>query len=600
MGSWVTAVVGYGSDRWDKKSCTFSKQISESLSFGRYEQIKRVFHLVDNSSPSCNSTSPAYNPAAKVALFPDTIVNRVDAVSTPDMDQVIDETTWGTAARGPSKSELVKRIRGKPGVTKGGQHVVLCDATRKRPRAILPRHKKNQRALTGSTAEGPNEVLLLLHSLMERNVRIPNLHITADNYFSNIKLFEQLPEGVTATMTLNRGSHPSGLSGCLYKEKVLPHLEEVKAARHCHPVVAVKGDTAIVSMMSTGATNFIIKHSAYKEIGYYGREKEMGRGEQKRRWEIEMNEARALYLITYGIIDRVDRGIRDIGASTICCRWYVPANLHFFCLAVVVARDLYEEAYAHWRQVALGERRAGKGKGGKGKGAGKGKGGKGRSCVGSRGRAPGKEPRREHAAAVPGPSAVARYPAKHTAKQFRELLSTQMLGFNLHDKSARHYSYPEEIQLCKATTTRQRPRNAQAVQAVQPVDSVRYHDPLGHLRAIGVVTTDSEKNKNPTRKCAWCGKSTSVMCTVCNVPLGLKSRSGHACCFSYYHDPLVGHLAWAVDKEPPPADAEIEALRKQLQQRAALEARSAAQARSSATGSSATGSDLLAILPGGQ
>ena len=137
------------------------------------------------------------------------------------------------------------------------------------------------------------------------------------------------------------------------------------------------------------------------------------------------------------------------------------------------------------------------------------------------------------------------------------------------------------------------------MQAVQPVDAVRYHDPLGHLRSIGVVTTDSPKNKHPTRKCAWCGKSTSVMCTVCNVPLALRSRNGHLCCFSYYHDPLVGHLAWAVDKEPPPADADIETLRKQLQQRGALRDQAAAQSRSSATGSSATGSNLLATVPGG-
>jgi hypothetical protein len=445
-------VIGHSSggiwQRWDTKSCTFSQQIAGALPWARYEQIKRVLHLCKNSDDRCNSRHIAYDPAVKVALFPDTIVAQCNAISTPDRDQTIDETTWGTAARGPTKSDLTKRIRGKPGVTKGGQHVVLSDATHKRPRAIIPRHKKTAKVLLGSAAEGPNEVLLLLQQLEDNNVLIPQLHLTADNYFSNVKLSEQMPSRVSATMTLNRSNHPRGLAGHLYKEKVVPHLEEVRAARHVNPSVAIKGDNAVVSMMSTGSTNFIIRTQGYAKIAYYPRQKTMGRAAAKRIWDIEMNEVRALYLFKYGIIDRIDRGIRDTQMSTICCRWYVPAMLHFFGMAVVVARDFYEEAYHYFQEserqriaseaAATTAAAAAAADGGKGRGRGQRasntRGGK----QGRRGKGRGRGGR--------GGGACRHYPKKLKGKQFREQLSVGMLDFKLHDAraGARKYLYPHE------------------------------------------------------------------------------------------------------------------------------------------------------------
>jgi hypothetical protein len=293
--------------RWDKTSCTFSPHISDSLGWRRYEQIKRVFHLCKNSDQKCQSSSPSYDPACKVSLLPETIVSSTNRISVPSKDQTVDETTWGTQAMGPKSSNMCKRIRNKPGVTKGGQHVVMMGCDKKRPRAVVARHNKNDKLLQNSQAEGPNEILLLLRGLKDSGVTIDDLHITADNYFSNEKLFEQMDPDVKATMTLSRNCHPKGTTGCLYKAKVQPHLAECKAARKCEPIVAVKGPNMTVSMMSTGSTNFLCRSGAYKDIRYYGRTKYRGRGRNKRHWDIEMNATRSLYLCTYGAIDRTTR-----------------------------------------------------------------------------------------------------------------------------------------------------------------------------------------------------------------------------------------------------------------------------------------------------
>jgi hypothetical protein len=52
-----------------------------------------------------------------------------------------DETTWGHQGFGEAGSGVVGQILGKPGVSKGGQTVVVSDVDRIRPRAYVHRHK---------------------------------------------------------------------------------------------------------------------------------------------------------------------------------------------------------------------------------------------------------------------------------------------------------------------------------------------------------------------------------------------------------------------------------------------------------------------------
>ena len=88
-----------------------------------------------------------------------------------------------------------------------------------------------------------------------------------------------------------------------------------RAARMLCPIVFVKeveacGDDQAyrrvhVSFQSTGPTN-ISTVNALDAVMFMKHAKERGRGAQKRVWEIEMNEARLLYLRTYGKIDTAD------------------------------------------------------------------------------------------------------------------------------------------------------------------------------------------------------------------------------------------------------------------------------------------------------
>ena len=96
--------------------------------------------------------------------------------------------------------------------------------------------------------------------------------------------------------------------------------------------------------------------------------KERGRGLHKRRWGIEMNEARRLYLGTYGMIDKIDHYITNCNMnyrqvqhrlmlspkffSYYYCPlllllrswkyWHSPMN-YAKALAVTVAYDVYRE-----------------------------------------------------------------------------------------------------------------------------------------------------------------------------------------------------------------------------------------------------------------
>ena len=51
--------------------------------------------------------------------------------------------------------------------------------------------------------------------------------------------------------------------------------------------------------------------NALSEISLYVRERNRGRGADKRVWGIKMNHAQELYLKTYGAVDKLDHMIMD-------------------------------------------------------------------------------------------------------------------------------------------------------------------------------------------------------------------------------------------------------------------------------------------------
>jgi hypothetical protein len=65
---------------------------------------------------------------------------------------------------------------------------------------------------------------------------------------------------------------------------------------------------------------------------------------QKVKWAIEMNEARQLYLASYGRIDTIDSLIKNCNMFYVSWKyWHHASKLHVQALAVVVAYDMYKE-----------------------------------------------------------------------------------------------------------------------------------------------------------------------------------------------------------------------------------------------------------------
>jgi hypothetical protein len=146
-------------------------------------------------------------------------------------------------------------------------------------------------------------------------------HITWDNFFSGDAILEfACKKGFGLTMTCRRDRLPnkSVIDGCYWHKEKTDSGPRPKAARYEQPIFAIKrfGDSLIqhTSFQSTSSCN-ITCVNALNELRLYVATKERGRGINKRRWGIEMNEARELYLNTYGVIDRLDHLIQNCSMS---------------------------------------------------------------------------------------------------------------------------------------------------------------------------------------------------------------------------------------------------------------------------------------------
>ena len=115
--------------RWQVGS-DYDNLIDLSMTHCRFIQIKRVMKLCDNKA--CPKQGEAgYDPAYKFDYIWKTIVHNVNAISkTADLDLCGDETSYATGSYGEKGSGLVGRIQNKPGVSKGGQIVLVSDVQR--------------------------------------------------------------------------------------------------------------------------------------------------------------------------------------------------------------------------------------------------------------------------------------------------------------------------------------------------------------------------------------------------------------------------------------------------------------------------------------
>ena len=299
----------------------------------------------------------------------DVIIHNVNAVSArADLDQCGDETTFGHNGFGEPGSGLWSRLTGKPGVTKGGQTVIVLDRSWMRPRAYSHRHKLHTPPNGFTSAQGPCEarrIAEMIKPMVEKEPQVQGVkklfqdypHFTWDNHFSGDQIMDWLGEnGFSATMTCRRNRLPKDIPGMYWNKEITGVNDRSKAARFVHPITAVKvfkfpsTDAAKrksytrchVSFQSTSSCN-LSTVNALNVVKADIRKKNRGRGNNKRTWGIEMNDARDLYLGSYGKIDSLDHMIKNTALFYRSWKYWHSAMLHAKALACVVAYDMYLE-----------------------------------------------------------------------------------------------------------------------------------------------------------------------------------------------------------------------------------------------------------------
>ena len=306
-----------------------------------------------------------YNPAYKYDLIFDVLTSSVSALTKKaELDLCGDKTTWGHGGFGERGSGLQGRIVGKPGKTKGGQTTILSDVRRCRPRAYVHRHKLHPRP-EGFRSEGPNEVRMLMElidPLIEghpsdgrRQIFSEDPHMSFDNFYSERYVLQYAGErGKAITFTLRRDRHYPEIPGEFLHKGKTEVKDRSKAARWVPPIVAVKrvpqDDVknkkgyviTLCSFQSTSGCN-VASVNAHNQLSLYARAKQRGRGAFKREWAIEMNEARALYLGSYGRVDVIDHLIKNARMWYRSWKYWHAPMLHCKAMVVVTAYDMYLE-----------------------------------------------------------------------------------------------------------------------------------------------------------------------------------------------------------------------------------------------------------------
>jgi len=343
--------------RFDKTTKLYDEDIASTFTKSRWLELKRVYKLCNNLT-AAKKGSPGYNPAYKYDHIYSVIIDNVNNLTLfAGLDLCLDETTFAFNGWGESGSGLLAIIVGKPGVTRGGQIVIVLDVDRIRPRGYVHRHKLHQKEFS---LPGPNEVRMIwvqMQSLFQRNEYRPRgifrekPHFTCDNYFSgDVLLKYACKEGFGLTMTCRRDRLPKGIPRMHLHQQKTSVTPRSRAARFERPIFCIKEYVSggnicsiqLTSFQSTSSCN-IIHVNALNSLNLFSQRKERGRGNNKREWGIEMNESRQLYLKTYGKVDTMDHLIKNCNVSYRTWKhWHAPM-LHAKAMAAVIAYDMYKE-----------------------------------------------------------------------------------------------------------------------------------------------------------------------------------------------------------------------------------------------------------------
>ena len=267
--------------RWIPGDDYYDFEIANSMHHTRWIQMKRALKLNDNST-SPKRGQPDYNPCYKFD-FPWEVLaaNTIAFTQRGSLDLCVDETTSSHFGFGEAKTNVVRRVKGKPGVTKGMQTVLACDAQRMRIYGYVHRHNAHPKIPGWKAGEGHTEmrmILDLISPLVEgepsngkRKIFSSKPHFTCDNYFSGeyvVDYFGRKGYGFLGTLARNR--FPTGIPVKYFQKEKATGTREARVARFNQPIVATStvkcddGDSytkVLCSMQSTSSCNFLTVNS---------------------------------------------------------------------------------------------------------------------------------------------------------------------------------------------------------------------------------------------------------------------------------------------------------------------------------------------------
>ena len=364
------------------QSNTYDREISEAMHYRRWIDIKACLKQNEFWTEKKRGEE-GYDPTQKYRLVWDVMTfNMNQIIEKGGLDVTMDETTWPNS----SYADVHGRLSGKK-TDKGGQHVLLLDSKRRYMYAWSPRHKFFP-ITPPFTATGPAEVVRMIEIITplikgaskestdkRKQIFDEPVHLAMDNFFSGDEVLSFLGErGWKATMTCRRDRLPRGVPKAYFNFiKAAPVNARSKAARFEQPIIAVRnvkqpqnktstedakvqGKTPVkddepvlekkdyvichVSFQSTGGTN-ITSVNAFSSVELYVREKNKGKGNQKRTWGIEMNEARETYLKNYSAVDKIDQMLLGWDVTYKSWRWWHAPTRHAKAIAMSMAYSLY-------------------------------------------------------------------------------------------------------------------------------------------------------------------------------------------------------------------------------------------------------------------
>jgi hypothetical protein len=95
-----------------------------------------------------------------------------------------------------------------------------------------------------------------------------------------------------------------------------------------------------VSIQSTRGTN-IFTVNALSSVDLFVHDCSKSRGQQKRTWGIEMNEAREIYLKNYTAVDKIDQMLLGWDLTYRSWRWWHAPTRHSKAIDMSIAYSLY-------------------------------------------------------------------------------------------------------------------------------------------------------------------------------------------------------------------------------------------------------------------